>query len=269
MADLSDVENAIASGIVGALYPQGISQISAVGIVCRVYRGWPSPAALNADLAAGIVNVTIVPTSTPGEVVDPYLDRSYAAATSTSLLATVTGENIVFSGLVSGNEVVGLLVDGLPISYAASASDISEIIAANLGVAINAGRIAIVSGSTLTIPGVRNLVVRVVTNATVSRGLRRQRREIQVICWCPSPALRDLTCRIIDVALTASSFLGLADGTRTHVCYVSTQLHDQSQNALLYRRDLHYKCEYTTIGSSAAPVMLFGDLFNNGSESFV
>ena len=61
----------------------------------------------------------------------------------------------------------------------------------------------------------------------------------------------------------------LADETKAHIRYVSTQVYDQSQNALLYRRDLCYLCEYTMLSGTAAPVMLFGNLFRNGNSSFI
>lgn len=269
MADLSDVENAIVSEVTEALYPNGTSQVSVPGTTCRIYRGWPSPTALNSDLSAGIVNVTVFPATASDEVPDPYFDKPYASIPSTSLTATVIGQSVTFSGSVISNQVVGILVDGSPFSYSINESDTIASIAANLAVLIGAYYITTLSDSTLTMIGARTLVARVATNATVSRGLRRQRREIRVSCWCPSPALRDSVCKIVDVALTASSFVALPDETTAHVHYVSTQIYDQSQSAILYRRDLVYKCEYTMIIRTAVPVMLFGDIFSDGSNSYV
>jgi hypothetical protein len=269
MADLSDVENAMVVEVTDALYPKGILEVSIVGTTCRVYRGWPLTAPLNSDLAAGIVNVTVFPAAKRDEVPDAYFDRSYTTISPTSLTASVVGQSVTFSGLVASNQVVGLLVDSVPFSYLVDTSDTIDNIAANLTVLVGAVRIATVSGSTITVPGVRQMIARVVTNATVSEGLRRQRREIQVSCWCPSAALRDLVCQAIDLAFASSSFIALTDETKAHVRYVSTQVYDQSQNALLYRRDLCYLCEYTIINGTVAPVMLFGDLFRNGNSSFM
>jgi hypothetical protein len=240
-----------------------------VGATCRIYRGWPSPAALNLDLTAGVVNVTVFPATASGDVPDAYFDRIYTNTFSPTLGAIVTGTSVTFSGSVVTNQTVGLLVDGVPFSYSVNPGDTEESIAANLAVLIAPQRITMLAGSTLTIPGARTLVARVVMNATVSQGLRRQRREISVNCWCPSPALRDAVCATVDCSLSATSFISLADGTRSHVRYVSTQVYDQSQNAFLYRRDLCYKCEYTMISSASAPVMLFGDILTNEIGSFV
>src|ERR1022692_3408317 len=131
MADLSDVENAVVSVLLTALYPNGISQVSTLGVACRVVRGWPSPAALNADLAAGTVNVTLFPSTIPDEVPDPYFDKLYALTYPTSLVATVTEQSVTISGVVAPNQIVGLLLDGAPFSYAVNAGDTTESIAAN------------------------------------------------------------------------------------------------------------------------------------------
>jgi hypothetical protein len=160
-------------------------------------------------------------------------------------------------------------VDEVPFSYQVNENDTTEAIAANFGVLIGALRVATAFGSTVTIPGASTITVRVVTNGAVSECLRRQRREIQVTCWSPSPALRDSVCSAVDPALAASPFITLADETKAHIRYVSTQVYDQSQNALLYRRDLCYLCEYTMLSGTAAPVMLFGNLFRNGNSSFI
>jgi hypothetical protein len=269
VADLSDVENAIVAEVVSALYPNGISQPSTIGATCRVYRGWPAPASLNSDLAAGTVNVTIFPAATPDEVPDRYFDYVYATIPATSLEAIVAGQSVTIAGVVGNNQIVGLLIDGIPFSYSVNATDTVGSIAANLASVVNASRIASLSGSIITIPGAVSLVSRVVTNATISQALRRQRREVQINCWCPSPTLRDSVCESVDFALASSPFIELSDNTKAHVRYISTQVYDQSQNALLYRRDLCYRFEYSIINSAAVPVMLFGDLLRNNSGTYV
>ena len=268
MADLSDVENAIVTEVIGALYPNGTSQTSAVGVTCRVYRGWPSPAALNSDLAAGVVNVTVFPATAPDEVPDPYFDKLYATIMPITLTATVTAQSVTLSGLGVAGQIVGLLIDGAPFSYAVKEGDTTESVAANLVTLISGVRVATLSGPTLTVPGVTTLIARIVMSTALMRALRRQRREIQANCWCPSPTLRDSVCSIVDTTLSTSSFIGLPDGTKAHVGYVSTQVYDQSQNALLYRRDLRYRFEFTTISRTIVPIMLFGDLIDNGKELF-
>jgi hypothetical protein len=269
MADLSDVENAIVAEIIGGLYPNGASQTSAVGTTCRVYRGWPSPAALNSDLAAGVVNVTVFPATVPDEVPDSYFDNLFAVVPPCRLVATVTLQTVTLSGFVATGQLVGLLIDGMPFSYNVNEGDTTEGITANLAASINGTRFATSVGSTLTIPGALILIARVVMNTSVSREVRRQRREVQANCWCPSPQLRDSVCSIVDQTISGTPFVGLSDGTKAHVRYVSTQIYDQSQNAALYRRDLHYKFEFRMISTTVAPVMLFGDLVRNATSTLL
>jgi hypothetical protein len=269
VADISDVEKSLTDCLVGALYPEGLEQASVLGVTCRIYRGWPTAAILNTDLAAGLVNVTVWPSAVPDELPPPYLHELYTSTAASGLFVTVEGWNVTLSGSVKSNQMVGLLVDQMPVVYITITGDTTASIAANLSALINVRRVALLSGSTLSIPNAVSLVGRVVSDATVVRGLRRQRREVQVSCWCPSAMLQDTVGAMLDVRLASSPFIDLSDGTKAHVCYVSTRVHDQLQNALLYRRDLCYKCEYTTIGMTIAPVMLFGDIMNDGHTLLV
>ena len=53
--------------------------------------------------------------------------------------------------------------------------------------------------------------------------------------------------------------------TQARIIYHNTAGYDQSQNALLYRRDLIYTVEYPTVTTAQQPSMLFGasDLNSN------
>lgn len=265
MADLSDVESALTSQVVGALYPGGISQDSAVGVMCRIYRGWPSPASLNADIAAGVVNVTISPAPEHDEVLVPYLDSGDTMIPSNNITLTVTGSSVSFGGQIANGQLVGLLVDRVPYIYETAASDSPESVAANLAALIRAVRNVTLLGPTVIIPGAAAVVARSVMPASVVRALRRQRREIQVCCWCPTPLLRDSVGSLVDVALSGRAFIELADTSQAYIRYRSTQLYDQSQNSQLFRRDLCYWCEFVMTLGSTAPAMLFADLNVSGS----
>lgn len=269
MADLSDVEEAIVISVTNALYPNGTSQDSIIGNTCRVYRGWPSPSGLNSDLAAGVVNVTVFPAMTPDEIPPAYLDSVYSIGPAVTLVGTVAGQSVAFSGSVSTDQLVGLLVDGAPFIYRPVAGDTDESIAANLQVLISGQRPALAQGATITVPGAMLLRCRIVSSGTVFHALRRQRREVQISCWCPSTVARDIVSKAVDLTLTAASFLTLTDSTMAHISYVATQVYDQSLNALLYRRDLCYKCEFVMTSMTSAPEMLFGTLVRNGTTQFV
>ncbi len=108
MADLADVEDTLVDFIVGILYPNGTAASSALGAMCRVFRGWPLPAGLNADLAAGIVNVTVYPSAAPARRL-PTLPIVYSSQTAPSVLSATASANVVtFSGVPTHSHCVGV-----------------------------------------------------------------------------------------------------------------------------------------------------------------
>jgi hypothetical protein len=260
MADLSDVENAVVALASTALYPSGFAQPSITTALCRIYRGWPSPTTLNSDLAAGTVNVTVFPSATPDETPPQYFDHVGVAITPASLTATVAGTTVTFAGEIAVGEMLGILVDGMPYVYRISGSDTLQSVAANMGAILRTDWIVSLSGTSLILLAAYSLIARVAPQAVATCIMRRHRRELRICCWCPSQAIRDNVCKSVDLALASSPIVALADGTTARIHYLSTQVYDQSVNALLYRRDLHYICEYMMTATSVLPCMLFGDL---------
>lgn len=258
MADISDVEGALAGVVTSILYPTGSAQASIVGSLCRIYRGWPAPATLNADLAAGVVNVTVNGDNDAGRTTTRYLQQWQTRPNSPGTTVAVSGQTLSVSGAPVIGDAVGVVVDGVPYSYRVAVGDSLELIAANLGQAIQARRIANYQGITVTIPGARAVTARVVCDSAASVETRRQEIEVRIACWCPTPSARDAVGSAIDTELSGMAFVRLADGTQARMSYRNTQSYDQSQNALLYRRDVVYTIEYATIDTDMLPSMLFG-----------
>jgi hypothetical protein len=265
MADLIDVEQAITDLVVGALYPNGIENDSILGTACRVYRGWPSPAALGADLQAGVINVSVAPDTDPGRATTRFALSWTDERPEPSLHVSVSGHTIWFDGIAAVDQVVGLFVDGQTFVYSVRVGDSPAGIAATLAAMIRSGRPAHLVGASIAIPGAGRLVARVVVAGRHHREVRRQERDIRIICWCPTPSVRDAAAQAIDLALARYPFLPLRDGSAARVLYKGTSVYDQAQNAQLYRRDLVFMAEYPTIVSDDLPAMLFGDLRLNKS----
>ncbi len=61
------------------------------------------------------------------------------------------------------------------------------------------------------------------------------------------------------------AFVSLSDGTQGRLIYAGTVVFDQSQDALLYRRDLLYSVEYATTLLVTQPAMLFGQIDVNAA----
>src|ERR1700723_1559230 len=64
MATISDLRDAIAQVVGGILYPAGVPAGTnppspAAGVPVRVFQGWPEREGIDADMAAGIVNVSV------------------------------------------------------------------------------------------------------------------------------------------------------------------------------------------------------------------
>ncbi len=258
MADLSDVEQAFANTVTSILYPGGVTGLSIVGSLCRVYRGWPNPATLNADLNANAVNVTIDAVNDSGNTTTRYLPKWVSNVAIPGVSATTTASSITILGNPANGDLVGTVVDGIAFAYRVKPGDTPFLVASNLNALIQSTRISTVEGNTITVPGARSIVARVVCDGIASFESRRQEKDLRITCWCSSPLTRDAVAAAIDSAFTTINFLSLLDKTRARVVYKTTTSYDQSQNALLYRRDLVYTVEYATVSCALQPAMLFG-----------
>ncbi len=265
MADLSDVEAALVGAVMGAVYPSGLTMPSVTGGPVRVYRGWPISGALAADLAAGVVNISVFPV--PGATRNttrwgPVVNVTPGVAT---LTVAAQGNSATFGGSGGAGQLAGLLVGGQPHVYVGQAGDTAAVAAAVLAQSVQSVRPCLLSGSTVTVPGVSSLVARVAVYASSTTEWARQEQGFRISAWCPTPALRDLVCGVMGSALAATSFLRLADGSGGRVRYRSGTSIDDDQDAQVYRRDLVYDVEYGTSVTGMVPSMLFGDLVMNGN----
>lgn len=265
MADISDVEGALVEVLTGTVYPAGASQPSIVGSPCRIYRGWPNTPTLSSDLSNGVINITVVSDNDTGRTTTRYLPRYRATTAVPGVLLTVNQGRIIVGGSPMPGDVAGALVDGAAYSYRIHAGDTTAMVAEQLAAIIRAVRPAVVSGSTITLPGSYSLVSRCVADGVASLEVRRQEKDIRIIAWCPTPDSRDSICAAIDAALSQLPFLLLPDATSARLQYKNTMSYDQAQTALLYRRDLVFCVEYPTVGTFAQPAMLFGDSGLNGN----
>lgn len=147
--------------------------------------------------------------------------------------------------------------------YELQPGDIPETIAANLAASARANWTVNLSGTTLAVPGASSLLARVVACSPAEQEARRQRQGFRITCWCPTPAVRDTSASAIDLFLAGFQFIDLADGSQGRLQYCGTLVFDQSEDALLYRRDLLYDVEYPTIVTALQPAMLFGNIIVN------
>jgi hypothetical protein len=260
MADQSDVETVLTQLVSGVIYPQGADAPSILGAACRIYRGWPNSAALNADLAARRVNITVFPDARQQLNTTRWTTEFMPATPVTpTLTVNVSGNVATFAGGAGPGQLAGLLADNLAVVHRTEAGDTPELVAAILASYLRTQRAAVLDGATVTVPGARLLIGRVVADQSFTEELRRQRQRLRITCWCPDPASRDAAAVAVDTALAARPFIALPDGTQGRLLFVSSSVFDQSQDAQLYRRDLVYSVDYSTTQVTTLPSMIFGD----------
>lgn len=263
MPDQSDVEQALAAFIAGALYPNGEDAASIVGAVCRVYRGYPVVGALETDLTAGIAHVTVQPVAGSLKVTTRFGTDWIGAAPVCPLVASTDGVSVHFSGTAGSGMVAGVLVDGQ--AYAMRVVDPSTpgVVAAVLAEMVRADRPASLSNATITFPDARGVIARAVSDGQGGEELRRQEMLFRVSLWCSSPDVRDRAAAFIELTLAGVVFLDVG-GWGCRIKFENASTDDDGAAAHAWRRDMNYSVEYPTVSSSVMPSMLFGYGTDNG-----
>ena len=258
MSDLSDVLNALVKLCATALYPTPPATPSTpspvAGSVVSIYPGFPNPT-IEADLKNGISHVTAFVLNGMTRITTRR-PREWVAdgPGPTSLTATVSDSTVTIGGAAGVAQIIGIKSLGVPYTYAASVTDTPATAAASLGALVPG---ATVSGAVITCPVDRKLLARVVGYATIRRELRRQIQGFRISCWCPSPAVRDLIAKTIDVTLARNPFIPLPDGME-RLQYVAPDVNDVPSKSNLWRRDFRITVEYPTTEVMTAPAMLWG-----------
>lgn len=257
MPDQSGVERAFVEAVSAIFYPNGTDEPSAIGPEVRVYRGWPSRAQLDADLAAGRLNVTVQPVSGSARNTTRFSDEWNADIVPPTLAAAVAGITATFSGDAAPGQLAGLLVDGMAWIHRTREGDTPGLVAAALAAQIRPVRPAQLTGAAVSFPGAARVVARTVADAPATRELRRQEATFRLTAWCPSPELRDEAAALLDLGLAERRTLD-ADGVPCRLRYAGTASSDDEQAAGLYRRDLLWDIDYPTTAHAQLPTQLFG-----------
>lgn len=271
MADLSDVENALATLIAGALFPSGGYHAgaytqSAAGCTTKLYRGWPESKNLNDDMLAGHAHVTVY--SDPGMTRDvsrwPAIPTQVATVTPT-LTATLAGQALTIGGTVTAGNVVGLEA-GPPMTayaYIAQAGDTLATVATALAAKVPG---ASATGAVITLPTKSSMRAAYMVPQPTLTVTRQQIQGFRISVWAPNPAVRDAVVSLVDSAISGnknangvlSKFIAITPYERARIQYHSTYSNDMPARDRIWRRDLCYSVEYTTSLLEQDPIMLFG-----------
>ena len=251
MADLSDVSNALVTLVTGVVYPNGSSQPSITGNPVLVYSGWPNMTQLKTDLQANKAHVSIFPmTSHQRHRSTAFSDWTVSVPPANTLALSLAGQTVMVNGTVSTPQNVVLLVDGRAYVYAVQASDTPASIATALATLVAVDQPATATGVSITIPGATYISPRVGGIGTVQRETRRQERTFLLSTWANAAAPRDLIAGKVDAVLSGLVRLTLPDQGAA-LRYKRGLQHDDPTN-LIYRRDLRYAVEYSTIVTDTA-----------------
>ncbi len=256
MADLSDVEREVMNVVVRAIYPGGTTVSSITNGDVKIYRGWPSPIGLNADLAKGISTISIFsdPKLTRETTRYPRVWRT-STITAPSLTVSTLGRTITFGGIGGAGQVAGIRLAADCYALTLNDSDTPSSVAAFFAKTIVG---AIVTGPSIVVPGAGDFSCRVVGSGVSIMETRRQEQRLVVSIWCADPVSRDVLASNLDRAFSLTDWLQFNDGSAGKLSYRQTSEIDSSENASLYRRDLCYDVDYPTIIRKTSSEMLFG-----------
>ncbi|MBV8697381.1 hypothetical protein [Bradyrhizobium sp.] len=248
MADASDVANVLKSIVVATVYPNGTSQPSIVGVTVGIERGWPIPNELQSQLAAGQCIVSIFdPPGMERNTTRYERDDQVVAAPVHTLTAFVAGNTITIGGTVQvPQNVIAVCGGRFAFSYQVQANDTLNTIAAGLAALIAAqfpGTAA--SGAVITVagkPGILQARIAAVGQVWTEQG--RQEKVFWIVCWCPTPQLRDQLAPAIDLPLRQLDRITMPDQGSARLIYHSSREIDDGEKNDIYRRDLLYSVEY-------------------------
>ena len=267
MAELSDVYNAVVALVAGALYPNGTTQPSAITAGVKIYPRWPNSTELDADLRAGLVHVTIYPPPNMERVTTrnprDWVDQFKGVPTIT---ATVSGSTVTIGGTVTAGNYVSIVCNNKAFSYVCLVTDTAQTVAAALGALVAASLPCLVSGAVITIYNRTDIAARCAAPGTIMQEVRRQNRALTVSIWAPTPQLRDATAAIVDPILAVTDFIALPDTTQAWLIYRGTNEFEDSQKAMLYRRDINIWAEYPTIITAIGYPITIGQIQLNTAD---
>jgi hypothetical protein len=246
MADLSEVENALVTLVASAIYPNGVGQPTTIGVKARIFPGWPQPGTLDADIAAGNVNISIFPMNGMERNTTRYPQQWIETTRQVpTVTATVSGVTLTLGGTPTGGNYVTVIAGQTAQTYILVAG-YSLVIAATAVAALFPGATALGNVVTFPPPLMGRLTARVSAPSTVFKELKRQQRAFMVTIWAATPALRVAAASVVDPAMAAVDFVTLPDLTSAWLLYHKQDDVDRSETRSIYCRDLVYWVEYAT-----------------------
>jgi hypothetical protein len=254
MADILDIETALATLCGSVIYPNGTSQPSAAGIDCKIFAGWPNSAELATSLAAGVAEVSIYSGQNLERDTTRYAREWYDVTLGTPTLSAGVSNNIVtIGGAVTAGNYVTLVIDGASYSYAALVTDTLASIASALAALVPVALVTSVVGAVITFNAKTSgrITSNVAAPGVSGREIGRTQRGMMISIWAPSPQARSAIASLLMVMVMKNTFTAMPDGSQMWLTYRQSNESDGTENAMAYRRDIQVWAEYATIETVA------------------
>lgn len=268
MADLSDVGDAIVNLIAGVLYPNGPNAQPLPDSPVKIYRGWPEPKQLDADLQRPMgyrtrhVSVFAPP---GGERDTTRYDSRWkdAPAPAKTYAIQAVNQTITITGAPPNpyrQQNLAIFVSGKPYVVAAGEGDTPNAVAAALHALVAADwPAATVLGPAITLPALARVgALRVGAIGTSIQEVGRQTRLFHIRIWAESDDARTALARKIGPVLRAQRRLVFPDGFGGRFIYHSSHDIDRGERQGAYCRVFIYTVEYPTTIEIEAPEMIVG-----------
>jgi hypothetical protein len=247
MADLSDVVKVMANLASAALYPNGTGAPTPVGMTVTVVPGWPIPAQLDAIIKAGNAMVSVYQMTGMGKNTTRLQgDYEPDEIPPAQLTLAIFANQVTVGGTINAGEAATLAVNYQPYSYAITAQDTLDTIAAALAALIPGASAA---GALISINGAFEIKAAISVPVTSQQEIGRQSQVFMLTAWTPSPDARDAITKMLEVSFKQKPRIVMPDNTWARMLYRGTIEQDTLQKQRIYRRNLLYEVEYVLMAT--------------------
>ena len=265
MADLGDVTAFLANMVWSAVFPSGANQPNVAGATVKVFEGWPIPATLDTDIAAGAAQISIFPLKSAGASIEQFINNEQYTikAPTPGMTAVVSNTSVTLTGTPVTGEYASITVNKQN-TYSASGPTVSAILA---GIASQAGGMVSVSGNTITFPNTNLLTCQIGAPGVAGFVTHRQRQPIQITVWAPNPPMRNVLASAVGNALRQSVRITFPDTSQGLLVFSHETQTDEQERASIYRRDMIFNVDYATLETYAVnEITSFGATFDDGTS---
>jgi len=245
MASTADAEAALAALIANALALMSVS--------VATVRGWPSPSALDAEMKAGRVVVSVYRLAMSRNTTRYLAQTTVPIIPAPTLTATVIGGIATFVGAAGVGQVAGVLSGGTAYATRTVAGDTPASVVGRIGIAMPAP--VLIAGATITAPDLTD--ARTAADASAFAETGRQENTLQADLWCPTPPLRDQAEALAVPAISAAPFLPMPDGSAARTRISAVLASDDTVSLTIYRLMVRVTAEIAIGATEADPVVLW------------